>query len=238
MRHGRNALGGLAIAVFVLLLAGCGTEATPTTSRATSVPEPSTSEPSDTTTTVTSVEVGSQALPAGGFLEPGEYVTTVFEPTVMYTIETRRIGPFQDPRSTGIQNRRPRNDLQGLSPYRGVAIHNIWLRAGTEEIVEELEEKRQLTLGDPVAVEIAGFPGIQIDAVVEANAGLWTTTDSTLGSDSQEWHLEANQIMRFVILETPAGSLLITVGAHTEEWEEFLPVAEDILAGISFPDLG
>ena len=62
------------------------------------------------------------------------------------------------------------------------------------------------------------------------------TTDSTLGSDSQ-WQLEANQIMRFVILETPAGSLLITVGAHTEEWDEFLPVAEEILAGISFPDL-
>ena len=43
--------------------------------------------------------------------------------------------------------------------------------------------------------------------------------------------------MRFIILETPAGSLLITVGADTEEWDEFLPVAEEILAGTSLPGL-
>ena len=39
------------------------------------------------------------------------------------------------------------------------------------------------------------------------------------------------------LLDTPAGSLLITIGAHEDEWDEFLLVAEEILAGISFPDL-
>jgi hypothetical protein len=30
---------------------------------------------------------------------------------------------------------------------------------------------------------------------------------------------------------------LITIGADAEKWDDFLPVAEEILAGISFPDL-
>ena len=34
-----------------------------------------------------------------------------------------------------------------------------------------------------------------------------------------------------------AGTLLITIHAIPEEWDEFLPVAEEILSGISFPDL-
>jgi len=44
-------------------------------------------------------------------------------------------------------------------------------------------------------------------------------------------------MMRFITLDTPSGSLLITIGADVEEWDAFLPVAEEILAGISFPDL-
>jgi len=34
------------------------------------------------------------------------------------------------------------------------------------------------------------------------------------------------------ILETPTGSLLITVGADADEWDEFRAVAEKILAAI------
>ena len=41
----------------------------------------------------------------------------------------------------------------------------------------------------------------------------------------------------FIILETPAGTLLITIQATTAEWDEFLPIAEEIISGISFPDL-
>jgi len=32
--------------------------------------------------------------------------------------------------------------------------------------------------------------------------------------------------------------MLVTITAPAEEWDEFLPIAEEILAGISFPDLG
>ena len=33
-------------------------------------------------------------------------------------------------------------------------------------------------------------------------------------------------------------SLLVTIDAPGEDFEDFFPIAEEILAGISFPDLG
>ncbi len=43
--------------------------------------------------------------------------------------------------------------------------------------------------------------------------------------------------MRIVVLDTPAGTLLVTIIPPGEDFNDFLPVAEEILAGISFPDL-
>ena len=38
--------------------------------------------------------------------------------------------------------------------------------------------------------------------------------------------------MRLIVVETPAGSLLITIGADPDDWDDFIPVAEEILAGV------
>ncbi len=43
--------------------------------------------------------------------------------------------------------------------------------------------------------------------------------------------------MRIVVLDTPAGTLLATIDPPGEDFEAFFPIAEEILAGISFPDL-
>jgi hypothetical protein len=44
--------------------------------------------------------------------------------------------------------------------------------------------------------------------------------------------------MRIVLVNTPAGTLIATIeSTGGAEPEEFLPVAEEILDGISFPDL-
>jgi len=60
-------------------------------------------EPAPATTTLA---VGPQPLPAGGFLEPGEYQTTVFQPTVVYKIDRKHIlDPFQDQLATGFQSK-------------------------------------------------------------------------------------------------------------------------------------
>jgi hypothetical protein len=56
-----------------------------------------------------------------------------------------------------------------------------------------------------------------------------TTPDRNSGFEGSPLHS--------ILLETPAGTLLITIIATEDEWDEFLPVAEQILDGISFPDL-
>ena len=222
----------LLAALVTLLLAACGgTETTTTTS---SPPSTSSTTPETTTTTL---EAGPQPLPAGGFLDPGEYFTTIFEPTVVYRIDRNHIlSPFQSEFATGFQNLRPMAQPQpGIAPYRGVVIHNIWLGLDGQKAASELEDLDGVEIGESGPTEIGGYAGSQTDAVVKERTALWTGT--TVQGTADGWFLQAGQKMRFIILDTPAGTLLITIDADAEEWVDFLPVAEEILAGISFPDM-
>ena len=229
-------------AIVARLVAGCGNSETTTTVRptttATTSPPATTLVPETTTTT----EAGPIPLPAGGFLEPGEYYTTVFQPTVLYRIDRKFIlDAFQQPIVIGFQNKRAapgggsgRGDLK----YKGVVIHNRWLGLTLEDVETQLRKLEMITLGDTTAVVVAGYPGTQIEAFVAATERLWQEPGILPGEGTTSaWWLEPNQMMSFIILDTPAGSLLITIGADAEEWDDFLPVAEEILAGISFPDL-
>ncbi len=238
MRHRRNVVGVVAIVVLALLFTACSTEASPATSTTTTTTLPvTTSEPSDTTT-ATEAEVGPQPLPSSGFLEPGvEYVTTIFEPVVGYTVDEKLLlRPFQTELVTGLENRR--EEIPGDAPYKGVAIHNIWHGLTPDEAIDRIEQIDAIEIGASSQVEIGGFSGTQIDVVVVRRGLLYEpdrTSNCTLRGGRCPW-LDIGP-MRIVVLDTPAGTLLVTVDPPGEDFEEFLPVAEEILAGISFPDL-
>ena len=236
MQHGRKGAGGVAIAVFGLLLVGCGTNTTPTTSTTTSVPQPTTSEPPDTPTVA---GVGSQPLPSGGLLDPGaEYVTTRFEPTAVgYRLERPLLlRAFQNPRSTGLEN--VNNGAicnMETSDYRGVAVHGLWHGLTTQEILEEVDEFEQIELGTMTAAEVAGHPARQVEVVVSNRTSLWDLASGS--AEGANWCVEGGQPLDIIVVETAAGTLFITVTAPHDEWDDFYPIAEEILDGISFPDL-
>jgi len=145
------------------------------------------------------------------------------------------LGPtFQSEVASGFRNREggPGTNV-GIRPFRGVAVHNHLLPLGFEEVVSELEEL-DIEYGLRSQVEVGGFPGTQMEATVPERSVLWRRAGS---GTANAWWIESGQRMRFIIVDTQAGYLLITIGADVEEWDDFLPVAEEILAGISFPDL-
>jgi hypothetical protein len=225
------------LSAVILAVGGCADSEPGATTTATS---PTTSAAVTTTpgTTTTILEAGPQPLPADGFLEPGEYYTTAFEPTVLYTIEKQHIlQPFQHELVTGLHSHWafPRGSE---FPYRGVAVHSHWSRLTPQEAEAELREFDAIEFGPTTQVEVAGFPGTQFEAFVVATSRLWQEGNVGPGeATTSAWWLQSNQKMRFIIVDTPAGTLLITIGADAEKWDDFLPVAEEILAGISFPDL-
>ncbi len=238
MLHRRNAIGAVAISTFALMLAACGDSET------TTIPAPSTTTVPVTSTeapTTTVAEASPQPLPSSGFLEPGvEYVTTIFEPVVGYRVDEKLLlRPFQTDLMTGLENRK-QNIYDANTPYKGVVIHNIWFGLTPDEAMARIEQIDAIEIGASSQVEIGGFSGTQIDVVV-VRRGLLYEPDRTLTCGLQSglcpW-LEAGP-MRIVVLDTSAGTLIATIeSTGGADFEEFLPVAEEILAGISFPDLG
>ena len=222
----------LMVGVLLAVVAtGCGnSEATTTAAPTTTTIAVNSTEPDSTTTT----QSGPQPLPAGGFLDPGEYVTTLFDPAVIYRIERNYIlSPFQAPFVTGLQSGSMFSE-GGVGPYRGVAVHSIWHGLTPDEVLARLQKMGAVELGPKTETEVGGFPGTAIDAVLIGRQVLYDRRGDGL---YDMWPLEPPQMIRFIILDTPAGTLLITTQAAPEEWEDFLPIAEEILAGISFPDL-
>ena len=232
MLQRRSAVLSVATVIVVLVLVGCDAESNPTTTTATTPPVATTSLPSETTPTT--ADVGPRPVVSGLLVEPGDYVTTGFEATtVMYRVyRSHLLRMFQSSRVTGFEN--VTNDASA-SDYRGVAVHGFWFRLSPEEVLAELERIDQIELGDTTFVEVGGLPGRRIEVDVVRRVSLWGTL-SPSGSDLiRDWPVQVGPL-EIIILTTPAGTLFITIAAPAEEWDEFLPLAEEILAGISFPD--
>ena len=223
--------------IFSVVLVGCGGDTNPTVITTATAPSSSTSDAPATTTT--SLAEGPQPLLSGSLHEPGEYVTTIFEPTtVMYRLTQKHLlRAFQVQRVTGFENVfNSQNFDQDAVPYRGIAVHSIWSGLTPEEVIEELQEIEEIDLGEETATAVGGFPGRRIKATARLRAYLWTTVIGSGGDIYRVWQIQPGPV-DFIILETPAGTLLITINADAELWDDFLPVAEEILSGISFPDL-
>jgi len=224
--------------IFSVVLVGCGGDTNPTVITTATAPSSSTSDAPATTTT--SLAEGPQPLLSGSLHEPGEYATTLFEPTtVMYRLTQKHLlRAFQIQRVTGFENVfNSQNWDQNNVPYRGVAVHGLWRGLTPEEVFEQLEKVEQIELGEETATAVGGFPGRRIKAGSTLHASLWQTVQGSGGDIYRQWLIQQGSVVDFIILETPAGTLLITIQATTEEWEEFLPIAEEIISGISFPDL-
>jgi len=190
----------LTTVMFAAVLAGCGGETTSTVATTTIASSSTTSQAPATSTT--SLVEGPQPFATGSLLEPGAYVTTVFEPTVMYQIERiHLLRAFQNERITGLENRPNYVITDDVSvPYRGVSVQNFWHGLTPDEVRQKLEQFEQIDLGNSTAIEIGGFPGRRIEATVQNRVGLWATLAG--GDQGRSWNVQPGPLV-FIILETP-----------------------------------
>ena len=245
MRHVRNAVGVAAIAVFVLLLAGCGnSEVTPTIAPTTTAPSVTTNQPATTTAIVE--DEGPLPLPSSGFLEPGtEYVTTVFDPVVSYTTDEKLLlQPFQNESTTGLQSHHnlgfmvATEEKAGLGPYKGVVIHNVWRRLTLPAAVALVEGIDEIVVVTTSQIEIGGLPGTLLDVEVVALGLLYEPVPAEDCNQAAYCSFIEIGPMRIILLDTPAGTVLITIHPPADEAEAFFATAQHLLDGLSFPDLG
>ena len=230
----RGVVLSVATVIGTLVLVGCDAESNPTTTTASTVPAPTTSVVSETTTT--RAEVGPQPIESGKLAEAGDYVTTQLDATTV-RYEIRRdhlLRLFQSSRVAGLES--VTNDASA-SDYRGVAVHGFWFGLTPEEVLAKFEEIEQIELGDSTSVGVGGFPAERIEVEVTRSTYLWGAINPLSGNDLvRDWPVQVGPL-EIIIVATPTGTLFITIAASAEEWDDFLPTAEEILSGISFPDL-
>ena len=165
-------------------------------------------------------------------MEPGQYVTTTFEPRVVFAIEsTRTLEPIDERFIAAFAGG---NWINRHDPHRVIGVHGWWREDSPDEVIAELEAHGSISFGPATETTVGGLTGTQIDITIPALVPLWQ--DPTSG-DSPGWFLGSRTAGLLIILDTQAGTIVIIAEATEEEWDEFLPVAEEILAGISFPDL-
>ena len=88
----------------------------------------------------------------------------------------RLLRPFQNENATGFENVANSSLVGGdqFSTYRGVAVHNVRQALALEDVVDELGEIEQITLGAPTPIVIGGFDGQRIEAEVTDRVTLWS----------------------------------------------------------------
>lgn len=94
----------------------------------------------------------------------------------------------------------------------------IWQGLTPEEIVAELEEIEEIELGEQTATEVGGFPARRIDMAAPLRAYLWTTTIGSGGDIYRGWEIQEGPF-EIIIVETPPGTLFITIQSPANEWE-------------------
>jgi len=170
-------------------------------------------------------------------MEPGQYVTTAFEPKVVFAIEsTRTLEPIDERFGAGFAGGgfESRDD-----PHRVIGVHSWWRESSPDEVIAEFEAHGSISFGPATETTVGGVAGTQIDITIPRLLPLWQDPRSSYSSRLPGgWFLGSRAKGRLIILETQAGTIVIIAEATEEEWGEFLPVAEEILGGISFPDLG
>lgn len=153
-RHERSVLAALVIGV---VLAACAGASTPPTSVG---PTVATASPSPTVAPTGPFALRSGALP------PGEYTTTAFEPTLMFTLGDGWLGLFPDD-DDEVALEGPGGAFFAISRVSEVVDPTTRAAvAAPDDLIEWMTTHPQLTAETPTVVTIAGLSAQTVDVTV------------------------------------------------------------------------
>jgi len=188
-----------------------------------------TTTPATTTTSEPSPE-GPLALEEFRFLEPGQYVTTEFQPTILFSLERNYVLQFLErPTFVSFTNRM----LYGneTRKYKWVDFLALWADDPPDQVLDTFARSFGFDHQDPVPVSVGGLEGIQVDGVTHERQIWWVDGPVILGTYPGP--------LRLIIVETTAGTVVIGIGlgADADEYEDWLVIAEEILSGVTFVEV-
>ena len=214
---------------FELVLASCaGADQAPDASTSITVTEATSSSSTAAMTTTEVPAEGAQPIREFAFLEPGEYVTTEYEPTVIFTLEDKHLLQFVErPEFVTFTNR-----MLGASDRqyrRFVDFMGIWADDPPDQVLDTFVGSFFFDHEAPIPISIGGLDGVQMDGVITELRPWYQSEPIALGM------LDPGP-MRLLIVETTAGTVAIAIGAAPDDYDDWLATAEEILAGVRFVD--
>ena len=111
-----------------------------------------------TTTTVETPPEGPRTLEEFRFLEPGEYATTEFQPTILFSLERNYVLQFLErPTFISFTNRMLyRNETP---KYKWVDFLALWADDPPDQVLDTFARSFGFDHQDPVPVSVGGLPG-------------------------------------------------------------------------------
>ncbi len=167
----------------------------------------------------------TEALAPGTFsayavAQPGHYVTSVFDPGVVFTLA---VPLFVDEAECYLYfEDGPEEEASWLG------FHAAWAGLGVDRVLDLIRAHPDIEFQAEESVTVAGLSARRLDGVV-----LRDSQDLYRVGGDCEWWVEAGYVMRFYVVDVDGRTVVITIEVPLDS-PSFLAVAEQIVESVRF----
>ncbi len=181
----------------------------------------------------------ARRFPDYGELRPGKYLTHKFEPAFSFRVVGKGWVVVEGSERTLVEMSQGVAGpilafLSAEQVFNPSKVRELDSMPAPEDMVAWLRQHPYLRTDGPQAAAIGGVEGVRLDAVVASVPPTECGGDClglfTVGDRSYDWGAYEKEKLRFIVLENVGGErVTIVVEAPAEDFEEFLPKAQEII---------
>jgi hypothetical protein len=181
----------------------------------------------------------ARRFPDYGELRPGKYVTGNFEPAFSFRVVGKGWVVTEGSERTLVEMSQGVAGpilafLSAERVFNPSKVRELDSMPGPEDMVAWLGQHPYLRTDEPQAAAVGGVEGVRLDAVVASvpptECGGNCLGLFTVGDRSYDWGAFEKEKLRFIVLENVGGErVTIAVEAPAEDFEEFLPKAQEVI---------
>jgi hypothetical protein len=192
-------------------------------------------------------EAEVRPFPDYGELAPGKYLTANFQPAFSFRVVGKGWVVTEGSERTLVEMSQGVAGpilafLSAEQVFNPSKVRELDSMPAPDDMVGWLRQHPYLRTGEPQAAAIGGVEGVRLDAVVASvpptECGGNCLGLFTVGDRSYDWGAFEKEKLRFIVLEDVGGErVMVVVEAPGEDFEEFLPKAQEVMDTVEWKGL-